>query len=44
MTSKLNYEENFSNGQWNPLDTDFDDMEILLEFERGEGFDVSQDD
>jgi hypothetical protein len=35
FSSKINYEENFSNAQYNPVDVD-DETEYLWEFERGE--------
>jgi hypothetical protein len=35
FSSKINYEENFSDAQYNPLDVD-DETKYLWEFERGE--------
>ena len=35
FSSKLNYEENFSNAQYNPIDEDSQEIEILSEMERG---------
>ena len=44
FSSKLNYEENFSNGQWNPMDQDLEnEMELLIEMEKGEGLDCGFD-
>lgn len=37
FSSKLNYEENFSTAQYNPMDIDEDnETEILYEMERGD--------
>ncbi len=45
FSSKLNYEENFSDAQYNPLDVeeDSDTIEILTEIESGDvdsGYDL----
>jgi hypothetical protein len=34
FSSKINYEENFSDAQYNPIDVD-EEVEILFEMERG---------